>query len=157
MNMPTRESKVHYFIWMGFAACAQIYFIVSALSFPSLQAKRVPIFVNAIGLAMLIVVVIQDWFLKEADGHPRFRAKDNTKVSFLLALFIYYLLMKPLGFVISTALFTYGCMELICRYRETKVSVPKKVIFSVLVSVIIFVPFVYLFNVRLPMIGVLFI
>lgn len=95
----------------------------------------------------------QGEILKEKDGLPEENGfKNRRSVVFGFAAFVLYaVLLKPLGFVLSSILFLTALMNIMSPERPDKKKEVLWVAISVVIPIVVFAVFVYLLNVTLPM------
>jgi len=98
-------------------------------------------------------IFISSTLSKKEEKAFLFKAGWLRLILSLVVLCIYVLVMKYLGYLISTPIFTYVVVTLFAHGKQTKTM--NRIIFSVLVSLIIYLIYAYVFKLPMPS-GLLF-
>ncbi|MDD3663554.1 MAG: tripartite tricarboxylate transporter TctB family protein [Candidatus Pacebacteria bacterium] len=129
------------FVYAGRYTTTSAQYVTTAALFPRIMA---------VGLIVTAITTLIQSLVHKADEATSARKGDVVKFLLSAGIFIaYFLLFKPLGFIVDSALLVFICMyRLGCRKWWTML------IYSIVMPSLIFALFYYVFYTNLPL-GVL--
>jgi len=129
---------VFAFVYAGRYATTSAQYVTTAALFPRIMAG---------GLIVTALAILIQSLRKKADAPEPGQKKNALKFLLSLGTFVaYYLLFKPLGFIVDSALLVFVCMyRMGCRKWWTMA------IYSIVMPAVVFAIFYYLFYTSLPL------
>ena len=118
---------------------------------PSFVPQIMAICLGIIGLIVLIGGIRQLYLNKsnsEVDGQTEGTIRVKAVIASLVAMFIYILFLDSVGFIIMSALYLFAQFYILMHKDERKY--PRMIITAVSLSVVVYLVFVYAFQLRLP-------
>ena len=102
---------------------------------------------GSIAALILLVTAVKDTSKKEADENEK-KEKFNPKTIYVVAaMMLFVLLFDTLGFMLTAPFLVFAMMLI---YDDRPQNIPKKILFSVLITAAIYVLYTYVFEINFP-------